>query len=342
MNPRSEAAAPRLYVALAFAAVYLIWGSTYLGIWYAIKTIPPFLMAGVRFLMAGGILYAWARWRGAAAPTRQHWRATLGVGALLLLVGNGGVTWAEQFVPSGLAALLVATVPLWMTVLDGFRPGGVRPSGWVWSGIAMGLAGIVLLVGPEQLMGGGRVDPLGAVVLSLAALSWAAGSLYARDATLPASPLLATGMEMLCGGALLLLAGMLTGELGRFDPGAVSLTSLAALAYLILFGAIIGFTAYIWLLGRVAPVLVSTYAYVNPVVAVLLGWWIASDPLTPRVLAAAVIIVAAVALITRRRQPTKPTPPATPPRPATATAPDRTPSPNGAPTLPAPAKEQCP
>ena len=285
-------------MAAAFAAVYLVWGSTYLAILFAIETLPPFLMAGARFLVSGAALYAWARARGAPRPTRANWRATAVVGAFLLVGGNGGVTWAEQRVPSGLAALLVATVPLWMVLLDWWRGGGGRPTGRTWAGIAVGFLGLGILVGPAELLGGGAADPLGAGVLVLASVLWAVGSVYSGRAALPDSPLQATGMEMLAGGAMLAVLGSAAGEWGRLDPGAVSPRSLLALAYLIVFGAGVGFTAYIWLLRHVEVAKVSTYAYVNPVVAVFLGWLLAGEQVTARTLAAAAVIVVAVAFIT--------------------------------------------
>jgi len=285
-------------VVAAFAAVYVIWGSTYLAILYAIETLPPFLMAGVRFLIAGAVLYAWAWLRGARRPTRLHWKSALIVGGLLLLGGNGGVVWSEQRVASGLAALLVATVPLWMVLLEWMQRDGTRPDGRTLFGVALGLVGLALLVGPNALLGGERVDLLGAGVLVLGSLSWATGSLYARRAPLPESPLLGTAMEMLAGGALLTLLGLAVGEAGAVDLGAVSSRSFLSLLYLIVFGSLVGFTAYTWLLGVSTPARVSTYAYVNPVVAVLLGWAFAGEPLTPRMALAAAVIVGAVAAIT--------------------------------------------
>ncbi|MFO7262038.1 MAG: EamA family transporter [bacterium] len=282
----------------AFAAVYVIWGSTYLAILYAIETLPPFLMAGVRFLIAGAALYAWAWLRGARRPALVHWKSALIIGALMLVGGNGGVVWSEQRVASGLAALLVATVPLWMVLLEWVQRDGTRPDGRTLFGVALGLAGLALLVGPNALLGGERVDPLGAAALVLGSLSWAAGSLYSRRAPLPRSPLLGTAMEMLAGGALLTLLGLAVGEAGAVDLDAVSLRSILALLYLIVFGSLVGFTAYTWLLGVSTPARVSTYAYVNPVVAVLLGWAFAGEPITPRMAVAAVIIVGAVAAIT--------------------------------------------
>lgn len=281
----------------AFAAVYTVWGSTYLAIHYAIATIPPFLMAGTRFVIAGALMFAWSLAMGAKRPTKTHWRNTGFVGLLLLLGGNGGVVWAEQNVPSGIAALLVAVVPLWLVLLQWIAPGGKRPSLGVAFGIAIGLAGMGVLVGPDSFAGHGPINPWGALALILASLSWAAGSLFARGARLP-SPILATSMEMLTGGIGLLILGLATGETHQFQLHAVSTTSLVGLAYLIVFGSFIGFTAYSWLLKHASPAAVGTYAYVNPVVAVFLGWLIAGEPVTPRTFAGAAIIVVAVGIIT--------------------------------------------
>jgi drug/metabolite transporter (DMT)-like permease len=288
--------ASRAQVWIALAAVYVIWGSTYLGIWYAVQTLPPFLMAAARFLTAGVLMYAWARPR-AERPTLANWRATAIVGGLLLAGGNGGVVWAEQHVPSGIAALLVATLSLWMVLLE-WLTGGPRPTLRAVLGLLIGFAGLALLVGPRQGLGGAGVDPLGAGVLVLASLLWASGSVYSRGAPMPKSPLLGTGMEMLAGGALLLVFGSITGEWARLDLAAVSRESWLGLLYLIGFGSMIGYTAYVWLLRHAPISLVSTYAYVNPVVAVMLGWLIAGEPLTARTLLAAGIIVAAVVVIT--------------------------------------------
>lgn len=288
--------APRAAVMGAFAAVYVIWGSTYLAIRYAIETLPPFLMAGTRFLTAGAILYLFMRLRGAQAPLRLHWRSAFVLGGMLLLFGNGAVVWAEHRIASGIAALLVAVEPLWIVLLEWLRPGGRRPSGRTVIGVVLGFAGLAILVGPQDL-GGGRVDVLGAVVVVMAALSWAAGSLYSREAPLPNSPFLATAMQMLAGGTLLVGAGLLTGEAGSVDPSTFSARSLGALAYLTVFGSLVAFTAYIWLLGVVSPSRASTYAYVNPLVAVVLGWALAGERLDARVALSAVVIVGAVAMI---------------------------------------------
>ena len=293
--------APRWLVLTAFGLVYVLWGSTYLGIRIAIETIPPFLMAGVRFLIAGGILYVWARARGAPRPERAHWRSAAITGALLLVLSNGGVTWAEQTVPSGITSLLVCTAPLWMVTLDWLFFGGHRPTPGMVLGIALGLVGVIVLIGPDQIAHGGGVDPAGALVLLTAPIFWAYGSLWSRSAPLPKSPILAIGMEMLAGGALLTAAGLLTGESAQLHVSAISARSLIALAYLIVFGALIGFTAYLWLLRVSTAAKVSTHSFVNPVIAVILGWAVAGEPVTSRTLAASAIIVAAVAIITLAR-----------------------------------------
>ncbi|MBW3654807.1 MAG: drug/metabolite exporter YedA [Gemmatimonadetes bacterium] len=290
-------------VIAAFAAVYLLWGSTYLAIRFAIETLPPLLMAGVRFLLAGGVLYAFMRLRGEPAPERRHWKSAAVIGALLLVGGNGGVTLAERTVPSGVAALLVAMVPLWMVLLEWLRPGGMRPTVRVMAGLAVGFAGMVVLVGPSRLAGAGEVHFGGAALVLSGSLAWSIGSIHARGAALPANAFVATGMEMICGGALLLVAGAARGELAGLNPTAFSGRSLAAFAYLVVFGSLVGFTAYIWLLGVSSPARVSTYAYVNPVVAVFLGWAMAGEALTARVLIAAAVIVAAVAVITTGPRP---------------------------------------
>jgi drug/metabolite transporter (DMT)-like permease len=285
----------------AFTAVYLIWGSTYIAIRFAIDTLPPFLMAGFRFAVAGAVLYAWARWAGAQKPARIHWATTAVIGGLLITVGNGAVVWAEQRVASGLASLLIATVPIWIVLLNWARRDGIRPSPRVMTGLGLGFAGLALLTGPEKLPGIGRIDPTGAAVLVMGAIAWAAGSLYSLRAALPESRLLATAMEMLMGGMLLLLAGLITGEWTSLQWNTVSLRSAVSLVYLIVFGSLVGFTAYIWLLNATTPARASTYAYVNPVVAVILGRVLAGEPLSTRTVLSAAVIVTAVAVITTDR-----------------------------------------
>jgi len=301
VTQHNSTAPSRWKIAAAFAAIYIIWGSTYLGIRFAIETIPPFLMAGVRFLLAGAMLYGWARVRGAPRPLRVHWRSAAIIGALLLLGGNGGVTWGEQHIASGLAALLVATVPIWIAALDWLRPGGTRPDGPVIAGLLLGFVGILLLVGPGNLGGGEGNYMLGTLAVLGAAFSWALGSLYSKRAPLPGDALQGIGMEMLAGGVWLWLAGTLAGEWGQLNLGAISLRSGLALAYLTLFGSLVGFTAYVWLLRVVSPARAATYAYVNPVVAVFLGWALAGEELTPLTLVAAAVIIAGVVITTTYR-----------------------------------------
>ena len=293
--------APRSLVVMNFAAVYLVWGSTYLAIRYAVETIPPFLMAGTRFLISGAILYLWTRSRGEARPVRANWRAAAIIGFFLLVGGNGGVVWAEQRVPSGLTALLVASVPLWVVLLE-WAGGAQRPTGRVWLGIAIGFVGLGILVGPSEVLGGNSVDGWGAAALVGASVTWAIGSVASRRVDLPRSPLLGTGMEMLTGGAMMLLVGLAAGEWRDLDLAAVSRESWIGLAYLTIVGSLVGFTAYIWLLHNVEMAHASTYAYVNPVVAVFLGWAIAGEPLSARVLVAAAVIVAGVVFISTGKQ----------------------------------------
>lgn len=284
----------------ALIAVWICWGSTYLAIRFAVETIPPFLMAGIRFLIAGSILYAWRRWAGDAMPTRIEWRSTAIIGVFLLVGGNGSVVWAEQKVPSGITALVLAATPLFLVLIDALLPHGKRASLLTIVGVLLGFAGIALLVAhpePES----GRPDLWGIATLILASFLWSVGSLYARDARLPSSPLLGTGMEMLAGGVGLVILGTLAGEWNRLHPSKIALHSLWGVAYLIVFGSLVGFVAYTWLL-RTAPIpLVSTYAYVNPLVAIFLGYFLGNELLGYRTLAATAIIVGSVALINLAR-----------------------------------------
>lgn len=290
--------ASRGQIAAAFASIYIIWGSTYLAIMYAVETLPPFIMAGARFLVSGGLLYLWARYRGAPQPTKLHWRNAVIAGGFLLLGGNGAVVWAEQYVPSGLTALLVSILPFWLVIIEWMRPPRQRPKAAVLAGLVLGFIGIIVLVGLGDVGGHGNVRPIGAVVLILGSLSWAIGSFWSRDAELPESGLLTTGMEMLGGGVLLIVVGLVSGELSGFDIHHVSRASVIGLTYLITFGSLLGFTSYIWLLDKVSPARLGTYAYVNPIVAVVLGWAIAGERLSMRTGIAAAIVICAVALIT--------------------------------------------
>ncbi|MGH2456141.1 MAG: EamA family transporter [Candidatus Limnocylindria bacterium] len=297
-------------VVAALLTVYLVWGSTYLAIAYVVETLPPFLAAGTRFLAAGGILVAfllaqdrWRRARGADRPrlTRPRlveWRTALVVGVLLLLGGNGMVMVAEQTIPSGIAAVIIATVPIWMSVFDALITRRA-PSRLAMGGLVVGLVGVAILLLPGQ--GLDALDPFGIGFLVLATVSWAAGSLYARHGPLPRNQLLGTGMEQLAGGAALAVLALSVGELGRVDVASVAVESWIALAYLIVFGSLLAFTAYVWLLNHVAVTTVATYAYVNPIVAVALGMAFRAEALTPRtLLAAALILGAVVAMVSGR------------------------------------------
>jgi drug/metabolite transporter (DMT)-like permease len=296
---------PTWLVILAFAAVYLIWGSTYLGIRLAIETLPPLLMAGARFTIAGFILYVIVRLTGAPRPCREHWRDATIIGVLLLLAGNGGVTWAEKRVPTNITALIVAGTPLWMIVVDWLRPNGRRPHSLVFGGLLLGFAGVALIVASRDHAGGTLVDPVGATVLLLSSFCWACGSVFSRHVRQPVSALLGIAMQMIVGGGVLLLVGAAMGEVGRFDPHAVSASSLWAFLYLTSFGSLIGFTAYVWLLRVSTPARVSTYAYVNPLIAVVLGYVFLHEPLPGGALIAGLLILAAVALITVKGQSAK-------------------------------------
>lgn len=283
---------------LGFATVYLVWGSTYLAIRFAIESIPPLLMAGTRFVLAGTLLYIFARKKNEPQPTLRHWRNAAIIGAFLILGGNGCVTWAEQRVPSGLTALLVSTVPLWMTILAWLFEKPRQKIGLpVIAGLVLGFVGVAFLVGPDKIHNGDSVDLFGAGILVLGSLSWAIGSLYARRAELPSS-LTATAMEMIMGGFIQLAVSFLLGEYPLFSFTLLTWRSGLAFLYLLVFGSLIGFTAYIWILQNSTPSKVSTYAYVNPAVAVFLGWLLAAEPLTGRLALAAAFIITAVALIT--------------------------------------------
>jgi drug/metabolite transporter (DMT)-like permease len=288
----------RAHIVAAFATVYIVWGSTYLAIKYAIATIPPFLMAGSRFLLAGALLYAFALRGGGPAPTRRQWLNASVIGILLLGLGNGGVVWAELLVPSGLAALVVAAMPVWMVLFEALRPGGRRPTTLVVAGIALGLFGQAVLVGPfSHGAGSPSVSLVGVAALLIATMSWAAGSIRARLVDLPASRVRTTAMEMLAGGAVLLVVGAAVGEVPQFLSVRPSTASIAAWLYLVVFGSLLAFTAFVWLNATVAPARVATYAYVNPVVAVGLGWLFLGEPVTARTALAAVIILGAVLVI---------------------------------------------
>jgi drug/metabolite transporter (DMT)-like permease len=294
----------RSVVIIAFAALYLIWGSTYLGIRFSIETIPPFLMAGARFVLAGMIMYAVAWSQGIGESNWRNWRTSLIIGACLLLGGNGGVTISEKYIESGLAALIVAIVPIYIVLLGWLTGMAPRPTPVMWMGLAGGFLGVGTLFGPGLHVHSttGRNPAIGISILLVTSFIWSAGSLYSRVAKHAASPFLTAAQQMICGGILLLVAGIITGELPRFHPGSVSLLSLGSFIYLVLIGAVVGYTAYIWLLRHCDPAKVATYAYVNPIVAVLLGTLFAGETVTVRTLIAAGLIIGSVALIITAQQ----------------------------------------
>jgi drug/metabolite transporter (DMT)-like permease len=303
-NQRPAPARTLLLVA-AFAAVYIVWGSTYLAIKYAITTMPPLLMAGTRFLLAGGILALAGR---ASAdyerPTLAQCKTSFVVGGLLLVGGNGTVVLAERYIPSSLAALLVATEPFWIVVLGWLWLRGTRPNWQVVLGLLLGFIGVYLLVG-EQLFAGagaGQNQLWGVGMVLAAAFSWAAGSIYGLRSPGPKSAVLASGLQMLAGGAMLVLLGSLTGEWHELHFGQITMASWLGFGYLVVFGSLVAFTAYSWLLKHAPPARVATYAYVNPVVAVLLGWMLAGESLTQQMLVGAVVIVGSVVLITTQQK----------------------------------------
>lgn len=313
--------APLWLVVAAFAAVYLIWGSTYLGIRFAVESIPPFLMAGSRNLAAGLTLYAFARLRGAAAPSRIEWRDAVIAGTLMLVIGNGAVTWAEQRVPSSMTALLVALTPLWMVLLDWLRPGGVRPRLLVGAGLAVGIAGVALLA-----RGHGEhheaIYGWSVVAIFTASIGWAFGSVFNRTARKSSSPFLSVAMQMITGGAILFGLAATQGEFGQFTFARVTAVSFGSWLYLTIAGSVVAYTAYVWLLHASTPARVATYAYVNPLIAVLLGCTLGREVFSHELFVAGALIIVAVVLIVRGgaqsgprkpRQPNAPSPAMTAP-----------------------------
>lgn len=297
-NTPAYKAAPLWLVIAAFAAVYTLWGSTYLGIRFAVESIPPFLMAGARHFTAGMALFAFARWRGAARPTWPQWRDATIVGVLLLVIGNGGLSWAEQRVASGTAALLCALTPLYMVMLDWLRPGGVRPRALVGVGLVVGFVGVGLLArghGEQHESAYGW----SVVVVMIAAFTWAYGSMFNRTAHKPASPFLGVAMQMVAGGAVLFGVAAIRGEFGQFQPSHISAVSFGSWLYLTIAGSLIGYTAYIWLLHASTPARVATYAYVNPLIAVLLGCTLGHEAFSHELIVAGALIIVAVVFIVR-------------------------------------------
>jgi len=290
--------AERLRLYVAFFLIYFIWGSTYLAIRYAIETIPPFLMAGLRFSAAGLLMYGVLRLSGVANPSGKQWLQLGIVGTFLFLGGNGFVVWAEQFINSGLAALLVSTLPVWLILLDWLWAGGPRPTGTALAGIGLGILGTLILVDPVRLAGSSIHLP-GAAMVVLASVLWAIGSIYSKKFRQPASIFMSAACQMIGGGFSLLLVSTLLGETRGFDPAQVSAVSLGGFFYLMVFGSMIAISAYVWLLQNASASSVSTYAFVNPAVAILLGWLIADEEISAHILAGAAVILAGVFLVIR-------------------------------------------
>lgn len=288
-------------MATAFALVYVIWGSTYLGIRFALESLPPLLMAGTRYTLAGALLYGTMRLRGAPRPPLRNWGVALLIGVCLLTFGNGGVTVGEQYIPSGLAALLVATVPMLLALLGWASGVSGRPTPLAALGLGLGLAGVYLLARASAGAGSAVAQPgheaLGIGCVLVAALVWAIGSLYGKKHRAADSPFLAGGMQMLCGGLVMVALGLARGEAQHLDLAAVSAKSWWAYAYLVTFGSLVAFTAYVWLLQAVAPALAGTYAFVNPVVAVGLGWAFGGERLSWPMLGGGALVVVAVGLL---------------------------------------------
>lgn len=287
----------RLRLLGAFFCVYVVWGTNFLAIRYMVETIPPMLAMGVRSVIAGLVMYGWGRLRGGGAPAAAEWRSAALVGAFLFLGAHGALAWGETRVASGAAALVMASIPVWMVLIDWLAAKGTRPALGVWLGLASGVAGLVVLTDPASLRSD-SASLAGFLVLLTSAPCWAIGSIIARGQPKLRSMTMTTGMQLITGGVLLLIAALAVGEVGSFDPGAVSLRSLAALAYTIVFGSIIALTAFFWLLHNTNAARVGTYAFVNPLIAVAMGWAFADEVITGRVILAAGLILAGVAAIT--------------------------------------------
>ena len=290
----------RAQLVLGFASIYLIWGSTYLGIRYAVESIPPLLMMAIRHSVAGVIVYAWARARGAEPPTRKQWGYAAIAGTILFLGGHGTLAWAEQRVPSGLAALLCATLPLWTVLIAWINRSERHLGAKVWTGILLGFAGVAILIGPDALRQGESFDVLATFTVMFGAFAWAVGTAYSHGVKLPSSTVLSAAMQMIAGGTSLYVVSLLSGEMASVHLASLTVRSVGALAYLLVFGSIIAFTVFTWLVSVCPPSRVSTYAYVNPAVAVFLGWALASEPIGVHTIVATVVILAGVALVSTR------------------------------------------
>ena len=295
----------RVKIAFAFCAIYLIWGSTFLATRYAVKTIPPFFVSGSRFFLAGVVLFLFARTREREPITARMWGSAAALGAMFFFICHGGVSWAAQHVPSGVSALLMSSISMWTAIIEIVTRSKTRPGTRVIVSLLVGFAGIGLLVVKPELLAGSHVGSVGATVVLIGAFSWALGTVLTKKMLLPKSIILSASMQMICGGGLLLIAAVLSGQAAGWSPANISSQGWLAMLFLTLIGSLVGFTCYIWLLSHCPPTQVATYAYVNPIIALVLGWVLAGEQLTERSLFASVIVVGAVASIITSRKPVR-------------------------------------
>lgn len=302
LEHKAISASLKVKIALAFGAIYLIWGSTFLATRYAVRTIPPFFVSGMRFFVAGCVLFAFARLRNREVLTWRMWRAATAMGALFFLICHGGLSWAAQHVSSGVSALLMSSISMWTAVLEWARPSAAKPGRRIMISLMIGFVGIALLVVRPEVLAGSTFGTIGAGVVLVGAFSWAAGTVLTRRMPLPSSTVLSASMQMIGGGGLLLLVAVLSGQAAKLNVGAISTQSWIAMLFLTAIGSLVGFTCYIWLLGVASPTRVATYAYVNPIIALFLGWVIGGEQLSLRSLIASVIVVGSVATIITSRK----------------------------------------
>ncbi len=302
LDVRPAALSVRTKIALAFAAIYLIWGSTFLATRYAVASIPPFFVSGTRFFIAGVVLFTYARLRSKQPLTWRNWRAAILLGSLFFLICHGGVSWAARHVPSGISALLMASISMWTALIELVRRSESRPRPLVIVCLLTGFLGMALLVARPQVLAGSQVGSMGAIVVLVGAFSWALGTVLTQKLDLPSSTILSASMQMICGGTLLLLLGAASGQATEFQVTHVTWSAWLGMLFLTFIGSLAGFTCYIWLLGQCSPTRVATYAYVNPIVALFLGWAIAGEQLTERSLLASLIVVGSVAVIISTRE----------------------------------------
>jgi drug/metabolite transporter (DMT)-like permease len=296
----------RVKIAIAFAAIYLIWGSTFLATRYAVKTIPPFFVSGTRFFLAGVVLFLFARSRNREPLTPRMWASATAMGALFFLICHGGLSWAARHIPSGISALLMASISMWTAIIEIAARSRTRPGPRIMISLLVGFVGLALLIVRPELLAGSHVGSVGAIVVLTGAFSWALGTVFTKKVPLPSSPVLSSGMQMMCGGALLLIAAFLSGQAQGWSPLNISQQGVIAMTYLTLIGSLVGFTCYVWLLNHCPPTQVATYAYVNPIIALILGFAIAGEHITERSLIASLIVVGSVASIVTSKKPVRP------------------------------------